>query len=100
MRKSTFAIHRNDVFPHRLRVWSRPFPLIREWLSMGMSMVSAATFMLIGQAAKNTNLGALKIMLGAKRFALYIAFVLVFSLVTGLVIDLPLDGCSARGRFL
>ena len=63
-------------------------PLIREWLAMGMSMGSAAAFMLTGPATKITNLGALKIVLGAKRFALYIAFVMAFSLVTGLVVNL------------
>ena len=63
-------------------------PLIREWLAMGMSMGSAAAFMLTGPATKITNLGALKIVLGAKRFALYIAFVMAFSLVTGLIVDL------------
>lgn len=55
---------------------------------MGMSMGSAAAFMLTGPATKITNLGALKIVLGAKRFVLYIAFVMVFSLVTGLVVNL------------
>ena len=63
-------------------------PLIREWLAMGMSMGSAAAFMLTGPATKITNLGALKIVLGTKRFALYIAFVMAFSLVTGLVVNL------------
>ena len=62
--------------------------LIREWLAMGMSMASAAAFMLTGPVTKITNLGALKIVLGAKRFVLYIAFVMVFSLVTGLVVNL------------
>ena len=63
-------------------------PLIREWLAMGMSMGSAAAFMLTGPATKITNLGALKIVLGAKRFVLYIAFVMAFSLATGLIVDL------------
>lgn len=62
-------------------------PLIREWLSMGMSMSSASAFMITGPATKITNLGALKIVLGIKRFILYIAFVIVFSLVTGLVVN-------------
>ncbi len=63
-------------------------PLIREWLAMGMSMGSASAFMITGPATKITNLGALKIVLGVKRFVLYIAFVMVFSLVTGLVVNL------------
>ena len=61
-------------------------PLIREWLAMGMSMGSAAAFMITGPATKITNLGALKIVLGMKRFVLYLAFVMVFALVTGLLV--------------
>ncbi|MCM1065937.1 MAG: permease, partial [Eubacterium sp.] len=63
-------------------------PLIREWLAMGMSMGSASAFMITGPATKITNLGALKIVLGVKRFILYIAFVMAFSLVTGLIVNL------------
>ena len=63
-------------------------PLIREWLDMGMSMGSAAAFMITGPATKITNLGALKIVLGFKRFLLYIAYVMAFSLVTGLAVNL------------
>ncbi len=63
-------------------------PLIREWLTMGMSMGSASAFMITGPATKITNLGALKIVLGMKRFLLYLAFVMAFSLVTGLFVNL------------
>ncbi len=63
-------------------------PLIREWLAMGMSMGSASAFMITGPATKITNLGALKIVLGVKRFLLYLAFVMAFSLVTGLIVNL------------
>ncbi|MCM1091661.1 MAG: permease [Muribaculum sp.] len=63
-------------------------PLIREWLVMGMSMGSASAFMITGPATKITNLGALKIVLGLKRFLLYIAFVMAFSLMTGLIVNL------------
>lgn len=62
-------------------------PLLQEWLWQGMSMGSAAAFMITGPATKITNLGAMKTVLGAKRFALYVAFVMMFALVTGLVID-------------
>ncbi len=62
-------------------------PLIREWLAMGMSMGSASAFMITGPATKITNLGALKIVLGVKRFLLYFAFVMAFSLVTGLIVN-------------
>ena len=65
-------------------------PLLQAWLADGMSMGSASAFMLTGPSTKITNLGALKIVLGVKHFALYIAFVMVFSLVTGLVVNLIL----------
>ena len=48
----------------------------------------AASFMITGPATKITNLGALKIVLGMRRFLLYLAFVMLFSLVTGLVVNL------------
>ena len=63
-------------------------PLLREWLFSGMSMGSASAFMLTGPSTKITNLGALKIVLGVKRFLLYLAFVMMFSLVTGLIVNL------------
>lgn len=62
-------------------------PLLRSWLSDGMSLGSAAAFMITGPATKITNLGALKICMGWKRFALYILYVLVFSLVSGLLVN-------------
>lgn len=63
-------------------------PLLQQWLVSGMSMGSAAAFMVTGPATKITNLGALKIVLGIRRFVLYIAFVMAFSLLTGLVTNL------------
>lgn len=63
-------------------------PLLREWLSLGMSFGSATAFMITGPATKITNLGALKIALGAKNFVLYILFVVLFSLVSGTVVNL------------
>ena len=65
-------------------------PLIREWLYSGMSMGSAAAFMLTGPSTKITNLGALKIVLGVKRFLLYLAFIMLFSFMTGMVVNLIL----------
>ena len=63
-------------------------PLLQTWLSDGMSMGSAAAFMVTGPATKITNLGAVKIVLGIKRFILYLAFTIIFALFTGWVIDL------------
>ena len=63
-------------------------PLLQEWLMSGMSMGSAAAFMITGPATKITNLGALKIAMGWKRFLLYLAFVMSFSLVIGVMINI------------
>lgn len=65
-------------------------PLLIQWLADGMSMGSAAAFMITGPATKITNLGAVKIVLGVKRFLLYLAFVMLFSLATGILINLIL----------
>lgn len=62
-------------------------PLLQAWLMDGMSMGSAAAFMITGPATKITNLGAVKIVLGVKRFALYIAFIIMFALLTGWFVD-------------
>jgi uncharacterized protein len=63
-------------------------PLIAEWLADGMSAGSAAAFMITGPATKITNLGALKIVLGIKNFCIYIVYVILFSLLSGYVVDL------------
>ncbi len=63
-------------------------PLLIQWLSNGMSMGSAAAFMITGPATKITNLGAVKIVLGIKRFLLYLGFVMAFSYITGLAVNL------------
>ena len=65
-------------------------PLLQEWLWKGMSIGSAAAFMLTGPATKITNLGALKIVLGIRRFLLYWAFVMAFALLTGVIVNLIL----------
>ena len=62
-------------------------PLLQAWLADGMSIDSAAAFMLTGPSTKITNLGALKIVLGVRRFLLYLIFVIAFSLITGLAVN-------------
>ena len=62
-------------------------PLLLDWMHKGMGMGSAAAFMITGPATKITNLGALKIVLGARHFAYYIVFTLLFAFVTGIVVD-------------
>ncbi|GAB6393084.1 MAG: permease [Treponematales bacterium] len=62
-------------------------PLLQSWLASGMSMGSAASFMLTGPATKITNLGAVKIVLGVKHFVFYLLFVILFALASGLTIN-------------
>ena len=63
-------------------------PLIQQWLAYGMSLGAAAAFMITGPATKITNLAALKIVLGAKRFMLYILFCLAFAFTAGMLIGM------------
>lgn len=63
-------------------------PLLQQWLYDGMSMGSAAAFMITGPATKITNLGALKIVLGMKRFLMYFAFVMLCAFLSGMVINI------------
>ena len=62
-------------------------PLLQGWLSGGMSMGSAAAFMIAGPATKITNLGAMKIVLGMKRFAVYILYCFAFAFLIGLLVN-------------
>ena len=62
-------------------------PLLLSWMDRGMSLGSASAFMITGPAMKITNLGAVKIILDIKDFALYLVFSLLFALLTGFFID-------------
>ena len=62
-------------------------PLLLDWMHRGMSLGAAAAFMITGPATKITNLGAVKIVLGAKHFAYYLAFTLLFAFATGIIVD-------------
>jgi len=62
-------------------------PLLMGWMQSGMSMGSAAAFMITGPATKITNLGAVKIILGIKNFILYLVFTILFALLSGLFVD-------------
>lgn len=61
-------------------------PLLQSWINNGMSIGSAAAFMITGPATKITNLGALKAVLGIKNFLIYLGFVIVFALITGAIL--------------
>lgn len=63
-------------------------PLLWEWLHSGMSMGAATAFMITGPATKITNLGAVKIVLGAKRFILYLVYVGLFAVIAGILVNL------------
>ena len=65
-------------------------PLLLGWMQDGMSIGSAAAFMLTGPATKITNLGALKIVMGMKKFVLYLVFVMAYASITGLIINFVL----------
>ncbi|MDR2021336.1 MAG: permease [Treponema sp.] len=71
-------------------------PLLQQWLAAGMSMGSAAAFMVTGPATKITNLGAVKIVLGAKHFLFYLAFVILSALAAGCAVDWFLSGMRIR----
>lgn len=63
-------------------------PLLRAWLYDGMSMGSAAAFMITGPATKITNLGAMKIVLGKWKFAVYLGFVMVYAFLSGILTNI------------
>lgn len=63
-------------------------PLLQEWLWSGMSLGSAAAFMITGPATKITNLGALKIAMGWRRFLMYLVYIMAFSFLAGVVVNI------------
>ncbi len=63
-------------------------PILKTWLAEGMSLGSAAAFMITGPATKITNLGALKVVLGIRHFVIYWLYVIAFSLFAGVLINL------------
>ena len=62
-------------------------PIIRDFLTRGMSVGAATAFMITGPATKITNLSALKIVLGIKNFVIYILYVCLFALLMGLFLN-------------
>ena len=53
-----------------------------------MSLGSAAAFMITGPATKITNLGALKVVLGIRHFVYYWLYVILFSVLCGLLVNI------------
>ena len=68
-------------------IYVMKIPLLLAWMRAGMSIGSALTFMIAGSAMKFTNLGAVKIILGAKNFMLYVLYCLGISFISGFVAD-------------
>jgi hypothetical protein len=62
-------------------------PLIMTWLDNGMSLGSATAFIITGPATKITNLGAVKIVLGMKHFMFYFAFIMLYALLCGFIVN-------------
>lgn len=63
-------------------------PLLLSWLDAGMSMGAAVAYMISGPATKITNLGAVKIVLGGRRFLYYLLFAVGYSVLSGLAVNL------------
>ena len=62
-------------------------PLLLAWIREGMSVGSAATFMIAGSATKLTNLGAVKSILGLRNFLLYLGYCLGYAWMVGMLVD-------------
>ena len=62
-------------------------PLLMAWLDHGMSLGSATAFIVTGPATKITNLGAVKIVLGIKHFIFYLAFAMLFAVLSGFIVN-------------
>jgi len=62
-------------------------PLIRAWMQAGMGTGDAMAFMLAGPTVKINNLSAVKMIFGAKHFALYLAYNLAFAMLAGWAIE-------------
>ena len=63
-------------------------PILKTWLASGMSLGSAAAFMITGPATKITNLGALKVVLGIKQFLFYWAYIILYACLSGTLINI------------
>ena len=63
-------------------------PLLHSWIQSGMGLGAATAFMITGPTTKITNLGALKIVLGFRNFALYLVFSIIAALVFGLTVNI------------
>ncbi len=77
-----------NPFLRFLKNFGRNVKATGGWFLDGMSIGSAAAFMITGPATKITNLGAVKIVLGVRKFVLYVVYVMAFSFLAGLLVNL------------
>ena len=56
-------------------------------MAFGWDEHGECAFMITGPATKITNMGAVKIVLGIRRFVIYIVYVILFSLLAGLLVN-------------
>lgn len=63
-------------------------PLILAWINEGMSLGAAMAFMITGPATKLTNLTAVKTIMPAKTFSLYIIYNIALGIAAGFLIDM------------
>ena len=59
-----------------------------EEMNSASAALDSVPYRATGPTTKITNLGAVKIVLGARRFALYLAFTVLFALATGCIADI------------
>ena len=63
------------------------FLIVREWLNRGMSIGSAAAFMIAGPALRPSILIAMIRNLGKKKLIFYIIYVVAFAFASGIIIN-------------
>jgi len=63
-------------------------PLIKAWMSEGMSAGSALAFMITGPVTRFTNMAAVKTIMPNRTFILYMNYNFAFGVAAGIIIDI------------
>lgn len=63
-------------------------PLLHSWMNDGMSLGAVTAFLLTGPATKITNISALKVIFTGKNYLVYFAYIIIFSLLAGGIINM------------
>jgi uncharacterized membrane protein YraQ (UPF0718 family) len=66
-------------------------PILSELLLKGMSSGEAVAFMLSGPATKFTNMTALKMLFTNRNFIIYLAFIFLYAIFSGVLVNLILS---------